>query len=211
MAHYPVMLNVADLLAVVVGGGQVGRRKVEGLLTAGAKVRVVDPAGGGRGAGGDWPAGVEVLAEAYKVAHLRGARLVFACTDDRAVNARIAADARAAGALVNVADDPAACDFTLPAVHRGAGLTLSVATTGGAPAAAAALRDLLAAALPEHAEGFALALASIRDRLKAADLPADRRRQVLRRLSGPEGMAAFQHGGREALEALGRPEQKGER
>ena len=36
--YYPVMLDLCDKAALVVGGGKVARRKVDGLLNAGAKV-----------------------------------------------------------------------------------------------------------------------------------------------------------------------------
>ena len=54
--------------------------------------------------------------EPYRADLLAGARIVIVCTDDRRVNATVAADARAERALVNVADDPEHCDFYMPAV-----------------------------------------------------------------------------------------------
>ncbi|NLF29424.1 MAG: hypothetical protein GX591_00900 [Planctomycetes bacterium] len=194
MKLYPLMVNMEGRLAVVVGGGPVGRRRVEGLLAAGARVRLVDPAAAA-------VAGAEHVAEAYGARHLAGAALVFACTDDRALNARIAADARAAGALVNVADDGAAGDFSLPAVHRTEGVILSVATAWGLPALAAALRDRCAAALGADVDAFAAALGPLRDRLRA-EAPPDVRRALLVRLCGDEGLAAFRAGGAAALAAL---------
>ncbi len=190
---YPVMLHVQDRLAVVVGGGAVGRRKVEGLLQAGARIRVVDPNGS------DWPEGVERLAESYQPRHLGGAELVFACTDSPALNAQVAEDARALNAWVSRADNPADSDFTLPAVHRGPGVVLAVATTGGAPTAAAALRDALAQAMPAGAQEFALALAQLRAELKERMPNARKRAALLRRLGGAKGLARFQQGGLEAL------------
>ena len=77
------------------------------MLAAGARVRLVDE----RPVSPDGLDGVEIIQAAYAEEQLAGALLVFACTDDRAVNARIAADARAAGALVNAADQPENCDF----------------------------------------------------------------------------------------------------
>lgn len=192
---YPIMFNLAGRLAVVVGGGAVGRRKVEGLLAAGARVRVVDPKGG------DWPSGVEVAAEPYHAAHLDGAILVFACTNDRTVNAKVAADAKAAGVPVNIADDPAACDFTLPAVHRTESLTLAVATDAGVPALAAHVRDRLADHLSAELDAFAAAVAESRGQLKTTH-PAAARRRAMNRLCGPEGWAAFQQEGSRGLANL---------
>jgi siroheme synthase-like protein len=193
---FPIMLNIQGRLAVVVGGGAVGRRRAEALLAAGAMVRLVDPSST------EGPAGVETVARAYESAHLQGAAIVFACTDDRAINARVAADARARRAWVNVADDPAACDFTLPAVHRGGGIVLAIGTVGGTPALAGAFRDELAKHLPAGADGFALALAAVRERLKVSQGDPQRRRELLRQLSGPEGQAAFARGGQAALESM---------
>ena len=87
MKTYPIMLNVTGRLCVVVGAGAVGRRKAEGLARASARVRLVDPAAGGSA---DAPEGVERLDRAYEPALLAGAMLVFACTDDADLNARIA-------------------------------------------------------------------------------------------------------------------------
>ena len=105
MGTFPIMLNIRDRQAVVVGGGPVGVRKVRSLLEAGAKVRLV--------ARRTNPqvqqlqqVGVDLRIEDYRPQLLEGALLVFACTDDRDLNALIARDARQAGALVNAADQP---------------------------------------------------------------------------------------------------------
>ncbi|WP_429885690.1 precorrin-2 dehydrogenase/sirohydrochlorin ferrochelatase family protein [Geoalkalibacter halelectricus] len=137
---YPLVLSLAGRLCVVVGAGAVGRRKIRGLLTAGARVRVVDPSP----AALEGLADVEVVARSYVAADVAGALLVFAATDDGALNRRILADARAGGALAQAVDDPAAGDFQLPALLRRGALTLAVSTGGGSPALAAAVRDLLA-------------------------------------------------------------------
>jgi cobalt-precorrin 5A hydrolase/precorrin-3B C17-methyltransferase len=77
-------------------------------------------------------------------------QLVFAATNQRAINAQIAHNASALGLLCNIADDPVASTFHLPAVHRGAGLTVTVSTAGESPARAARVRDALAAFLEQH-------------------------------------------------------------
>jgi siroheme synthase-like protein len=131
----------------------------------------VDPA-----AGRDVPGAIEVRREAYRAAHLEGVGLAFAAAT-AAVNRRVVADARRAGILVGSASDPAAGDFTVPAVWRDGPLTLTVATAGASPALAAALRDRAARALGPAAAGLAAICADLRPEVRARlDSPAARRR-----------------------------------
>ncbi|WP_298815409.1 precorrin-3B C(17)-methyltransferase [Chloroflexus sp.] len=142
---YPIVLTKpSHLPTVVIGGGTVGERKVQGLLNAGFPVRLISPTVTPTLAA--WAAEGRLIWEQrdYQAGDLSGARLVFAATDDRAVNARIAAAASATGALCNVVDDPAAGDFHVPAVHRSGGLTIAVSSSGAAPARVSAMRDAIA-------------------------------------------------------------------
>ncbi|MBI2987055.1 MAG: hypothetical protein HYY45_09840, partial [Deltaproteobacteria bacterium] len=43
MGYYPIFLELKDRHCVVIGGGAVAERKVDGLLQAGARVTVVSP------------------------------------------------------------------------------------------------------------------------------------------------------------------------
>ena len=118
---YPVMLSLSGRRVLVVGGGEVALRKVEGLLAEKALPTVIAPEVvdalddlARRGA-------IEVHRRCHRPGDGRGFALVFAATDDREVNARVFAEAQDAGIWVNVADDPELCSFHLPArVQRGA-------------------------------------------------------------------------------------------
>ncbi|MBI4231571.1 MAG: bifunctional precorrin-2 dehydrogenase/sirohydrochlorin ferrochelatase [Planctomycetes bacterium] len=143
---YPAFLLLTGREAVVVGGGAVAQRKARALLRCGARVTVIAPIVAAALAR---RRGVSVRRRAYRTGDLKGAALAFAATDDRAVNARVARDARRSRIPVNVADDPRACDFHVPAVARRGPLTIAVGTSGASPALAAAVRDRLAAALPD--------------------------------------------------------------
>lgn len=135
---YPIELNLAGQDVVVIGGGPVAARKVEGLVQAGARVCVVSlsfvPELQQR-------TDIHRRAEPYTAQVITSAKLVFACTDDRDANARIAADARAAGCWCNVADDAEAGEFFVPAVLRRGQFTVAVGTGGAGPHLAALLRD----------------------------------------------------------------------
>lgn len=164
MPPYPVNLLVDGRSCLVVGGGTVALDKVDGLLEAGAVVTVVAPEV------------VDELAERpvtverrpYADGEAADHRLVIVATDDPEVNARVAADAEAAGVWVNAADDVANCTFTLPARVRQGDLLVTVSTGGRSPALAAWTRRRLEAEFgPEWATLLDL-LADARDELRAS-------------------------------------------
>jgi len=146
---YPIILDLRGRLAVVVGGGAVGRRKVSGLLAAEAQVRLIsrDPV-----PPACWDHPIELHLRAFPPAALDGATLVFAATGIAEVDQAVLAAARERRIPANLAAAPEAGDFTLPAIlHRG-DLLITAATEGQAPVLAQVIRDRLAASLgPEWA------------------------------------------------------------
>jgi siroheme synthase-like protein len=165
---FPVGLVVAGRPCLVVGGGRIAARKVEGLLDCGARVTVIAPEIDESIA--DRPE-VTLVRRTYRRGDVRGFRLVIAATGDPEVSAAVFDDGEAAGVWVNAADDPPNCSFTLPAIARRGPVTVTVATGGHSPALAAWLRDRLAAeldALDGRIGDVALALSSRRDELLGA-------------------------------------------
>ena len=168
MALFPLFVELEGRPCVVLGGGAVAERKVEGLLAAGAVVTVVSPA---------LSPALATLAAAGRIAHvvrsytegdLAGAALAFAATDDGGVNAAVALEGRARGVWVNAADDPAHCDAILPAVVRRGAVTVAVSTGGASPALARAVRQRIEAALPDAYGPLAEVAADARRELRAA-------------------------------------------
>jgi len=140
---YPVMLDIAGRSCLLVGGGSVALTKAEGLLVAGARVTVVAPHA--------VPALLELGLRGRLVFEQRpfreddiaGHALIFAATNDEAVNRRVAQAAAQAGTWVNVADDALLSSFHLPARLRRGALQIAIATSGKAPFVARRLRGLL--------------------------------------------------------------------
>lgn len=199
MKTFPIMLNMAGQRAVVVGAGAVGMRKVRALLEAGAKVRLVDPAADKADAGDAPAAALERVAQRYDPHWLRDAVLVFACTDDRATNARVAADARLRNLPVNAADQPEDCDFFMPALAEQGDVVVAIGTGGTCPALAANLRDVLAAAIPPRTGEFVATLARLRDELKATVPDSADRGRLITQLVRGGGYERFVTGGTDAL------------
>jgi precorrin-2 dehydrogenase/sirohydrochlorin ferrochelatase len=136
-AQYPVSLALDGRPVLVVGGGRVAARKIEGLLACGARVHVVAPRVADELRD---RAGVTVEERPYRDGDVAGYRLVLSATDDPAVNRAVHDQAEAAGVWVNSADDPANCTFTLPSVLRRGPMTVAVSTGGHSPGLAAWLR-----------------------------------------------------------------------
>jgi uroporphyrin-III C-methyltransferase/precorrin-2 dehydrogenase/sirohydrochlorin ferrochelatase len=140
---YPVTLEVTNRRCLVIGGGGVALRKVQGLVEEGARVTVVAPDV------------VEPLAEmvnrgeidlerrSYQADADGGWALIFAATDNRETNARVFRDAEEAGVWCNIADDPELCSFHLPARVRRGPLQIAIGSAGEAPFVVRRLRQLL--------------------------------------------------------------------
>src|SRR4030095_4070666 len=117
------MLDLWARPCLVVGGGAIAERKVEGLVEGGARVTVVSPS------------------LTHSLLRLAAARArVMVATDDASVNTAVAAECRERGILINCADDPARCDFILPSVLKRGALTVAVSTGGTSPTMARLVR-----------------------------------------------------------------------
>lgn len=167
---YPVNLLLAGAPVLVVGGGRVGLRKVDGLLNAGAVVTVVAPTVVDGLLGREH---VSVQRRQYRRGEVAAYRLVISATGVRAVDEQVHHDAVAIGVPVNVADVPHLCTFTLPAVVRRGDVQVAVSSNGRSPALASWLRDQLADALPASIADALEVVAEVRNELKAAGMSTE--------------------------------------
>ena len=139
LKHYPVFLDLKDRPVLVVGAGKVALRKTRGLLEAGARITVVAP---------EWEAEFEELPlrlvrRGFRASDMANTLLVFAATDDRLTNHRIAIAAKGKGVFANIADSVEECGFLVPArVHRG-DVHIAISTGGESPRLTAELRKKL--------------------------------------------------------------------
>jgi uroporphyrin-III C-methyltransferase/precorrin-2 dehydrogenase/sirohydrochlorin ferrochelatase len=170
---FPVALNLQGRRCLVVGGGTVAQRKIDALLDAAAQVVVVAPRISGEIEALGLLRALEIRLREYRPDDLDGVFLVVAATDDRAANARVAADARERGVLVNAVDDPDNCDFITPAVVRRGDVQVAVTTGGASPALARHLRELLERTLPPEYAALADLLAEVRSELRRDGVRAD--------------------------------------
>ena len=170
MRHFPIMLDLAGRLILVVGGGQIATRRVEGLLRAGARVRVVTiEACEELRTMAEERSELDLHVRPYREDDLAGAALVFSATGDPVLQKEIAASATARGLWVNAADDPEHCSFLMPAILEHGPLTVSVSSGGESPALAVRTRDAIGQHLgPEYIAAAEL-LAQLRRELPAGE------------------------------------------
>lgn len=166
MSGVPLLVEGSGLEVLVVGGGAVAARKARTFLDAGARVRVVAPTmHESLTSLADAHGALELERRGYRDGDVGDATLVVVATNDRAVNARVAADARRAHRLVNVADAPDDGNVATMATHRAGGLVIGV-SAGGVPAAATRIRDAIAARFDaRYAEAVETLAAARRARL----------------------------------------------
>ncbi len=145
----PLFHRIAGQPVIVLGEGE----------AAAAKRRLVERAGG------------EVVG-----ADDRDARLAFVAMDQpEAAAARL----RARDVLVNVADRPELCDFTVPSLLERGPVVIAVSTGGVSAGLAKALRLRLEALLPQSLGALAEALGAAREHLRARWGDPGERRRVL--------------------------------
>jgi uroporphyrin-III C-methyltransferase/precorrin-2 dehydrogenase/sirohydrochlorin ferrochelatase len=171
--YFSVALSIQGRRCLVVGGGSVAARKIEALCEAGAQVVIVAMRVSAETEAVALVRKLEVRRRAYAPADLDDAFLVITATNDPAVNARIAADARQRHVLVNAADDPASCDFIMPAVVRRGDVQVAVTTGAQSPALARHLRERLERAVPPAYGLLAEVLSAVRSEVRAAHRRVD--------------------------------------
>jgi len=142
----PIFFNVKDKQCLVVGGGEVAKRKAGMLLEAGARVRVVapriDPALSGQ-------QHVEAILASYESKHLDGTILVIAATNDRSVNQQVSLQAKSRNLPVNVVDDPELSSFIMPAILDRSPLMVAFSSGGASPVLTRMMRGRLETMIPQ--------------------------------------------------------------
>jgi siroheme synthase-like protein len=155
---YIACLKLKGRRCVVVGGGEIGLEKVEGLLSCDGEVTLVAPEAVGA---------LEALADEgsirwerrdYRPEDLDGTFMVIASTDDTDVNIGIYEDAERRAMLVNVVDVPPLCNFILPAIVRTGPLAIAISTAGASPALAKRMKREVAELFGEEYATLAIML-----------------------------------------------------
>src|SRR5579864_5296623 len=166
--YFAAFLDLLGKNVVIVGGGRVATTKVRALLPCRPNLTVIAPQASptiqraaGRGQ-------LTWLQRDYADGDLQGASLAFGASDDRALNARVAIEARRKNIPVLAVDDVANCDFIAPALVRRGDVTVAISTNGRSPALARRTRELLEKTLPPYWGDLLDVAANVREQLGGA-------------------------------------------
>lgn len=124
--YLPIWLDISEMNILIIGGGKVAAQKLTMLSMFTDKMTILSK---------------EIcqeiletrfhkLIKEYDSKDLQGYSIVYACTNNKNINAQIKSDSGKLGILVNVVDDPVLCDFITPAIYRHDYLTLAVCSNG---------------------------------------------------------------------------------
>lgn len=169
--YYPIMLDVRQRSALVIGGNRVAAEKATALAACGASVTAIHP---------DFCEELLALAQSqqvtlryksYEAGDMAGAFVVVAVSDDHQRSEAIWAEARERGQLINIVDVPARCSFIVPSILRRGQLTIAVSTEGASPSLAKRIRQRLEPLFPTAYGAYLRLAAAARAQMRRHGLP----------------------------------------
>ncbi|MCY3803275.1 MAG: siroheme synthase CysG [Gammaproteobacteria bacterium] len=192
MNYLPVFLDIKNKPCLVIGGGQIASRKISLLVRAQAEITVIAP---------------EITPEIHDQAHdgavtwrqkrfsaddLKDYQLVMAATDNRKVNAEIAAQCKQRNIWVNAADDVHSCNFILPSIIDRSPVQIAVSTGGASPVLARTLRAKLENCTPAAYGRLAKLIEDNRLRVKEKFSSTEQKRKFWEKIiQGPVAELVF--------------------
>jgi precorrin-2 dehydrogenase / sirohydrochlorin ferrochelatase len=202
---YIACLKLSGRRCVVVGGGEIGLEKVEGLLACDGSVTVIAPTA--------VPALREYAREGSLrweqrpyggAADLEGVFMAIAATDDTDVNIAVYDDAERRAMLVNVVDVPPLCNFILPAIVRTGPLAIAISTAGASPALAKRIKREIATQFGTEYARLAILLNEVRGWAKATLPTYQDRKEFFESIVGgdPDPIELLRAGDESAVRAL---------
>jgi precorrin-2 dehydrogenase/sirohydrochlorin ferrochelatase len=164
---YIACLRLVGRRCLVVGAGEIGLDKIEGLLACDGDVVVVAPEAEPAVASLAEEGSIEWVRREYRPEDLEGSFMVIAATNDSEVNIGVFHDAEKRAMLVNVVDVPPLCNFILPAILRTGPLAIAISTAGASPALAKRMKREVSELFGEEYAQLAVLLNEARGWAKA--------------------------------------------
>ncbi|MEO0382396.1 MAG: siroheme synthase CysG [Pseudomonadota bacterium] len=178
MRAFPIFVQAEGRTIIVFGGGADAAAKLRLVAKTEARILVVAEAlvSGEIDLGSaEW-----VQTDPLGFAFPKNTALAYAATGDEALDAKIAAHARANHVIVCAADQPDVSDFITPAIVDRDPVVIAIGTEGTAPVLARMIKAQIEASLPQVLGGLAKLANSFRDRVADTIAPGGERRAFWR-------------------------------
>jgi precorrin-2 dehydrogenase len=159
---YIACLKLTGRRCVVVGGGEIGLEKVEGLLACDGRVTLIAPEAEPELVKLAEEGSIEWIRREYETGDLEATFIAIAATNHTDVNIAVYNDAETRAMLVNVVDVPPLCNFILPAIVRTGPLAIAISTAGASPALAKRIKSQIADTYGEPYARLAVLLNEVR-------------------------------------------------
>ncbi len=202
MDYLPIFMDVKGRRCLIVGGGEVAARKVQMLLRAGAEVDVVAPELGSTMDDFHQQGEIAWSQSSFSAAQIGEHALVYAATNDGAVNRQASELAKAQNIPVNVVDTPSLCNFITPSIIDRSPVVAAISTGGASPVLARLIRSRLESMIPAAYGQFATLAAQFREKVKEKVDPKNRRLFWEKAFQGPIAEMIFSGRTDEAEHAL---------
>jgi precorrin-2 dehydrogenase/sirohydrochlorin ferrochelatase len=204
---YIACLKLTGRRCLVVGGGEIGLEKVEGLLACDAHVTLIAPTAEVTLEHYAREGSIEWLQRPYGGPEdLDGVFMAIAATDDTDVNIAVYEDAERRAMLVNVVDVPPLCNFILPAIVRMGPLAIAISTAGASPALAKRMKREIEGQFGEPYARLAVLLNEVRGWAKGTLPTYQQRKEFFEGIVGgqPDPIALLEDGagGEQAVREL---------
>ncbi len=180
MNYYPIFFDLRGKGCLVVGGGEIATRKVEGLLRAAAHVTVISPEASEMIRQHAQSNRLRYVQRPYLDGDLKGYFLAYAATGIAEIDVLMAWEAYTHGVLLNVVDRPLISDFITPAMIQRGDLSIAVSTGGRSPGFAKWVKQKIEALIhPDYGPALAALAAQRRALMRDPSLDEAKRKALL--------------------------------
>lgn len=177
MTVFPFFENIDRKTFLIIGGGDVARRKVDRLLEFTDRIIVIAEKTDLKNSGG-----VRILKRPFQISDLELGDFVIAATDDRELNRMIAENCKNSRIPVNVVDDPKLCSFLFPGIVKRGNLTIGISTGGTSPTYSQLMKRTLEKNLPAHIDEILERMGALRKTVPELIPEPDRRSKCYREI-----------------------------
>lgn len=202
MRYFPINIDIQNKHCVLIGGGNVAYRKALSLLKAGADITLIAP---------EINDGVSRLVDdralnwikrSYQSGDLDGSALAIVAVDDPSVGKKVAAEATRLNVLINVADIPQQCTFTLSSCIERGDLLVTISTGGKCPAFSRHMRLKLEEIIDDAYGDLLNLLGGAREKMLEAGISSDNCRDSLNKIIDSDMISFLREGEHEKAAAF---------